>query len=239
MGNYINVSQLQCPIRVLLVTGGDRLVISLKMTTNIYKTQFESQQYIRQYYSNVDREEQFFLTQLHELFSSFQSSSSPLSRPRVVLEIGSGPLVSGLVSASSWADLLIFSDLLEDNLRQIKLSLKQLSEASDANDAIFELESIKCIAHLEKIDVLKVQERMDQTPKIIAKCNLFSLEIITPRLLLPNSPSVIIIKLCLEFALDHVSQLTPVLTRVSNILSSGGKLVIMGALGKFELNIFV
>ena len=87
------------------LVGGDSPVISLKMTTNIYKTQFESQQYIRQYYSNVDQEEQFFLTQLHELFSSFQSSSSPLSRPRVVLEIGSGPLVSGLVSASSWVKL--------------------------------------------------------------------------------------------------------------------------------------
>ena len=135
------------------LVGGDSPVISLKMTTNIYKTQFESQQYIRQYYSNVDQEEQFFLTQLHELFSSFQSSSSPLSRPRVVLEIGSGPLVSGLVSASSWADLLIFSDLLDNNLRHIKDSLKQLSEAEDTNDDNHELESFRCISNLEKINM--------------------------------------------------------------------------------------
>ena len=112
-----------------------------------------------------------------------------------------------------------------------------MSQASDANDGIFELESIKCIVDLEKIDASKLQERMDQTPKIIAKCNLFHQEITTQKLLLPNSPSVIIIKLCLEFALDHVSQLTQVLTRVSNLLTGGGKLVVMGALGMFEINI--
>ena len=137
--------------------------------------------------------------------------------------------MSGLVSASSWADLLIFSDLLDDNLRHIKDSLKQLSE--DTNDDSYELESFKCISNLEKIDVSKLRERMNQTPKIIAKCNLFHREIITPRLLLPNPPSVIIIKLCLEFALEDVSQLTPVLTRVSDLLVSGGRIVIMGALG--------
>ena len=231
MDIYKNVTLFCFPIIVPLVSARDRHPHT--MTTNIYKTQFQPQQYICQYYSNVDQEEKFFLTQLHELFSSFQSSSwRPSSGPRVVLEIGSGPLVSGLVSASSWAELLIFSDLLDNNLRHIKDSLKQLSEAEVTNNDSHELESFRCISNLEKIDVSTLQERMNQTPKIIAKCNLFSQEIITPRLLLPNSPSVIIIKLCLEFALEDVSQLSPVLTRVSKLLVSGGKIVVMGALGR-------
>ena len=49
------------------------------------------------------------------------------ARPRVVLEIGSGPLISGLVSASSCADLLIYSDLLPTNLAEISRSLTACS----------------------------------------------------------------------------------------------------------------
>ena len=45
----------------------------------------------------------------------------------MVLEIGSGPLISGLVSASSCADLLIYSDLLPTNLAEISRSLTACS----------------------------------------------------------------------------------------------------------------
>ena len=53
---------------------------------------------------------------------------SPVAPPRVVVELGSGPLVSGLVSATSWAHLLVYSDLLDTNLTSLASSLNKINQ---------------------------------------------------------------------------------------------------------------
>ena len=53
---------------------------------------------------------------------------SSRAQPRVVVELGSGPLVSGLVSASSWAHLLVYSDLLDTNLTTLASSLNKINQ---------------------------------------------------------------------------------------------------------------
>ena len=61
----------------------------------------------------------------HDIADPILSSVAP---PRVVVELGSGPLVSGLVSASSWAHLLVYSDLLDTNLTTLASSLNKINQ---------------------------------------------------------------------------------------------------------------
>ena len=71
---------------------------------NLYKCQFHPVEYMRQYYTKIDPEEGFFLTKLHQFFQEKQQDkqngklkklNNIDARPRIVLEVGSGPLISG------------------------------------------------------------------------------------------------------------------------------------------------
>ena len=72
---------------------------------NLYKCQFHPVEYMRQYYTKIDPEEGFFLTKLHQFFQEKQQDkqngklktlNNINARPRIVLEVGSGPLISGV-----------------------------------------------------------------------------------------------------------------------------------------------
>ena len=147
-----------------------------------------------------------------------------MPRPRTVVEIGSGPLITGLVSASAWADLLIFSDLLETNRERIKETLGNISSSPD-------LSSIELVANWEGISTEDLITRIEKCPKIITGSDLLSPTVLLPSLCLPQLPAVVIIKLCLEFALTSITDLAPTLSRLASIIASGGFLVILGALG--------
>ena len=64
---------------------------------SLYKQQFHPMEYMRQYYAEIDPEEGFFLTELHHFFHhKLERSTNDLDLgPQVVLEVGSGPLISG------------------------------------------------------------------------------------------------------------------------------------------------
>ena len=67
---------------------------SVEEVRSLYKREFHPVEYMRQYYAEIDPEEGFFLTQLHQFFHEKQESANKLA-PRIVLEVGSGPLISG------------------------------------------------------------------------------------------------------------------------------------------------
>ena len=135
-------------------------------------------------------------------------------RPRVVLEIGSGPLTTGLVSASARADLLIYSDLLEVNLAEICSSLS--GETAPHSDQ----PSLEFIASLERSSVSRLWERLLHRPTILTTSNILTTTVVSPHVLLPAPPTVIIVKLCVEFALQHLSQLDSALQRICSVLGS-------------------
>ena len=72
---------------------------------NLYKCQFHPVEYMRQYCTKIAPEEGFFLTKLHQFFQEKQQDkqngklktlNNINARPRIVLEVGSGPLISGV-----------------------------------------------------------------------------------------------------------------------------------------------
>ena len=148
-----------------------------------------------------------------------------LPNPRTVVEIGSGPLISGLVSASSWADLLIFSDLVESNRERIKETLSNVSSSP------YDLSSINFVADIEGINAEDLITRLERLPKIVTESDLFFPSVLHPSVCLPQPPAVVIMKLCLEFSMTSNSDIVPALSRVASLIARGGFLVIMGALG--------
>ena len=94
----------------------------------LYQHYFSPQTYVSEFYSEIDSEEDFFLSNIHEFFES--PPSFLCSKPRIVVEIGSGPIISGLVSASRWADLLVYSDLLPSNCDHLLTSLATPAQLS-------------------------------------------------------------------------------------------------------------
>ena len=71
---------------------------SVEEVRSLYKREFHPVEYMRQYYAEIDPEEGFFLTELHHFFhqKQLQRSTNVLDLgPKVVLEVGSGPLISG------------------------------------------------------------------------------------------------------------------------------------------------
>ena len=131
----------------------------------------------------------------HAIADPILSSVAP---PRVVVELGSGPLVSGLVSASSWAHLLVYSDLLDTNLTTLASSLNkinqmdqelmgetkdhQVEEVLESNEQVSkdvdhpELASLRFIAELEQISTTALMVRMASAPRVLAQCDLFRWE---------------------------------------------------------------
>ena len=91
--------------------------------------------------------------------------------------------------------------------------------------------SIKLLADIEGVTAEELVTRLEQSPKIISACDLFTPGVLHPSLSLPQPAAVVIIKLCLEFALTSSLDLAPSLARVTAIMAPGGLLVIMGALG--------
>ena len=47
---------------------------SPRAVTDLYRSEFVPSSYLSQYYSHVDQEEQFFLSQLHNFFRKFGES---------------------------------------------------------------------------------------------------------------------------------------------------------------------
>ena len=137
----------------------------------------------------------------HDIADPILSSAA---LPRVVVELGSGPLVSGLVSASSWAHLLVYSDLLDTNLTTLASSLNkinqmdqelmgetkdhQVEEVLESNEQVSkdverrdevdhpELASLRFIAELEQVSTTALMVRMARAPRVLAQCDLFRWE---------------------------------------------------------------
>ena len=183
----------------------------------LYQHHFSPQVYVSEFYSEIDLEEEFFLSNIHEFFESVPSFLCTM--PRIVVEIGSGPIISGLVSASRWADLLVYSDLLPSNCNHILSSLSSPGPA------------IKTIARLEDSAPHLVLTRLLAKPVLVTESNLFSRPVL-PHLGFGTKPSIVLAKLCIEFAVTELEQFWSVLQNIAALLDTHGVFVCMGALNE-------
>ena len=179
---------------------------------------FPSSSYLHQYYSEIDDEEKFFLKNLHDLFN--KNSFPSCNVPRIVLELGCGPLISGLASASFWADTLIFSDISKSNQKIVSESLYGQVELGPSFDYI---------GSLENLTSAELHLRMKSKMVLVTECNILQLPVV-PNLSFGQSSVMVVTKLCLEFAVTNEKDLSKVLANISDIIPASGFLCSMGAL---------
>lgn len=89
--------------------------------------------YYQLFYSDVDAEVQFFLEELHNLFTKDEECILYGVPDRTLLEIGSGPTISSVLSASAWTDSIVLSDLLSAN-RDLICAWLESGEVPDTLD---------------------------------------------------------------------------------------------------------
>ena len=85
---------------------------------------FQAREYLSEYYLGLSPENDYVLRFYHEVFAS-------LGDDLRLLEIGGGPTVYQLMSASRRAREIVFTDFLEGNLAEVRAWLREAPEAFD------------------------------------------------------------------------------------------------------------
>lgn len=98
---------------------------------------FNARKYLSEQYRTVVPEDVFILRFLHETYLG-------LNRKNLrILEIGGGPTIYQLLSASAWAKEITFTDFLSENLEQVQAWVKK------SPDSFGWTEYVNIVAHLE------------------------------------------------------------------------------------------
>ncbi|XP_013777372.1 nicotinamide N-methyltransferase-like isoform X2 [Limulus polyphemus] len=192
-----------------------------KEVKSLYRERFDPVQYHTTYYSNLDKEVEFFLTNIHSTLLK-----EKFNEGKRCLEIGSGPTVHSLISASHHFDTLVSSDYTEKNREEIRKWLNKDAQALDWT--IF----FRFVANMEKFSDLDegvriLEERLRRKLKNVSFCDVFD----SIPLNYKEAPfDVIITSLCLEFAACDWSSYVQALKNIAALLRVGGGIIMVGAL---------
>lgn len=192
-----------------------------KEVKNLYRERFDPVQYHTTYYSSLDKEVEFFLTSIHNTLQK-----EKFNKGKRCLEIGSGPTVHSLISASYHFDTLMSSDFLEKNREEIKKWLNKDPQALDWTIFFRFVAKLDLFSDLDE-GVRILEERLRKTLKNVSFCDVFESVPLNRR----EAPfDIIITSLCLEFAACDWSSYVQALKNVASLLSLGGGIIMVGAL---------
>ena len=182
------------------------------MKTNDNFSDFSPDQYLAKYYGAIGHE----TDQVLKFYHSTYEAEKPDGR---LVEIGGGPTIYQLISASKWVDEILFSEYLEANRNAVSLWLKRSPAAFDWKPYF------KKICLLEKISptpdsIDRIEERL--RPKIT---QLVGGDVFQPDPLGSNGISaadVLSINFCLESITSEAETFKRSLSNVTRILKPGG-----------------
>jgi nicotinamide N-methyltransferase len=125
-------------------------------------SKFNPVDYLEEYYSNDenDPENEFLLGFFHDVYSQ-------LPKQKNLLEVGGGPVIYPLISASSKVDEIVFSEFTEDNRNAVKKWLKNDATAFDWSRYFMQVASME-----GESDHKKVEQRLRDKIKKIVKCDI-------------------------------------------------------------------
>ncbi|MBI2133876.1 methyltransferase domain-containing protein [Candidatus Woesearchaeota archaeon] len=133
-------------------------------------TKFSAKGYLQEYFMeneyDYDDESKFLLQFFHDTYSMM----GPRKR---LLEVGGGPIIYSIISASSAVDEIFFSDYLEENLGEVRKWLQKKDDAFNW-DKYFEL-----VLRLEKKEVTlaaleSCKERLRRKVKKLVRCDILN-----------------------------------------------------------------
>ncbi len=177
---------------------------------------FSPKEYLDEYYSETDWESEggFLMRFYHGTYSACKPFKS-------FLELGGGPVLLPLISASQKAESIVFSDFLEENRFEIKKWLENSPEAFNW-DEYFRLALQLENSELNDVNLGKIKQRVRSKVKQVIKCDIFSENPLTQ---VSGQFDCVSVNFCPEAVADNEADFLLAMKNIASLVSGGGKLV--------------
>ncbi|XP_061073747.1 indolethylamine N-methyltransferase-like [Conger conger] len=188
-----------------------------------YQGHFDSRAYIKNYLTvsgECPKVLAFLLRCLHETFASGNLKGKKL------IEIGCGPTVYCLISASKYFEEMVMSDFTDCNRREVEMWLKNEEGCYDWRPVI----QFVCDLEGRSRSPEEVEQRMRQAVKQVLKCDVREKNPFHPLTMEPAD--CIVSSLCLESACKDQETYRRALGSIAALIKPGGALVLIGVLNE-------
>ncbi|KAJ8368553.1 hypothetical protein SKAU_G00085810 [Synaphobranchus kaupii] len=185
-----------------------------------YQRHFDNREYLRSFYRAPDDVSSFMLRHLNETFSSGNIKGSRL------IDIGSGPTIHGLISASKYFEEIMVSDFTDSNRREIEKWLNKEEGRFDWSPTI----QFVCELESRSRSSEEVEQRLRQAVKQVLRCDVRQENPFHPLTVEPAD--CILSSLCLEAACKDLETYRRALQSIAALLKPGGVLVLIGVLNE-------
>lgn len=163
----------------------------------------------------------FYFKCLYDFFStaSFNSDSR-------LLELGSGPTVHNIASASAFIPYVVLSEFVEANCEELRRWLRKEDGHLDWTPFIRRVVRAEGRSDIETA-CLEVEARIRQAVKAVVHCDVLDDQVVPPEV--SQKPyDVVLSCLTLETAATSKESYSAILRRIRNLLKQNGKLVLIG-----------
>lgn len=176
-------------------------------------SKFNPMDYLEEYYMDDDEndpENDFLLGFFHHVYGQ-------MPRQKKLLEVGGGPVIYPLISASSKVDEIIFSEFIRENRMAVKDWVKKDPCAFNWS------RYFQYVAEMECTSPESVEERLRSKLKKIIKCDISKTNPISP--LSHTNFDILSINFCPESITDDEKSYRTWLGNIVSLLKPGGIIV--------------
>ncbi|XP_029924979.1 nicotinamide N-methyltransferase-like [Myripristis murdjan] len=189
---------------------------------DLYETKFDPETYLNEFYLMTGKNRRFASFMLCQLSQTFSSGKYKGKR---LIEIGTGPTIHTLISASAHFEEIVVSDYAEVNRREVEKWLRDEEGCFNWNRHI----QFACDVEGRRTPAV-VKETLRQKIKHVLKCDVNLENPFQPLTVEPAD--CIISSLCLEAACKDREAYRRSLEAVVGLLQPGGVLVMIGDLSE-------
>ncbi|GBL97519.1 Indolethylamine N-methyltransferase [Araneus ventricosus] len=163
----------------------------------------------------------FWFKCLHEFFSSGNCSGTRM------LEIGSGPTVHNIATASAYFPYIVQSEFVESNCEQLR---KWLRKDPDSLDWTIFLQRVARAEGKEDVDaaVPEIEDRIRSAVKAVVHADVLDDQVI-PKEYTQEPYDLILSVLTFETAAVNLESYSKILGRANRLLRKGGKMILISA----------
>lgn len=178
---------------------------------------FSPRDYLKEYYSDIsDEYEDIFLSSFyHDAYSGVMDGSA-------VVEIGGGPTIYQLISASRKASSITFSDYKEENLAEVKKWAENSPDAFNWDDYFRLVLAVEGTA-ISPESLSSIKGRLRSRIKSIVPCNIFNENPFAPLSL--GQFDVVSTSFCPESITDSEESFAGAMLNLFSQLKAGGTLI--------------
>ncbi|GIX92961.1 indolethylamine N-methyltransferase [Caerostris darwini] len=163
----------------------------------------------------------FWFKCLHEFFSSRNYSGERM------LEIGSGPTVHNIATASAYFPYIVQSEFVESNCEQIRKWLRKDPDCLDWRAFLQRIAGAEGRADVDSA-VPEIEARIRSAVKTVVHADVLD-EPIVPEEHTREPYDLVLSSLTFETAAANLDSYSNILGRVSRLLRKGGKLILISA----------